>query len=206
MEQLQQLLHNAEQVHQLYPRVGKPLPLIPAFPKLNHSHNEAEPDEHLAKSSKVFIYLCNKFDKNVGIEPLTLANVRLSMEILNYAVPGKDYALRCPNSKVSRMFIRFCQLLGLKDRHLKFRFHRADLTIEESQRVENRWKKTVLGCGFNDGNFVVASESEGRFLGKHDGNGFLEIALVNNGYKRVQRHQSLFSFLHFLLILSYQEE
>lgn len=112
MEQLQQLLHNAEQVHQLYPRVGKPLPLIPAFPRLNHSHNETEPDEHLAKSSKVFIYLCNKFDKNVGIEPLTLANVRLSMEILNYAVPGKDYALRCPNSKVSRMFIRFCQLLG----------------------------------------------------------------------------------------------
>lgn len=128
------------------------------------------------------------------------------MEILNYAVLGKDFALSCPDSKVSRMFIRFCQLLGLKDRHLKFKFHRADLTNEDSKKVENRWKKTVIGCGFNDDNFVVASESEGRFLGNHDGSGFLEIALLNNGYKRVQRHQSLFSFLHFLLILSYPEE
>lgn len=206
MEQLQQLLHNAQQVHQHYPRVGKHLPLIPAFPRLNYSHDDAEPDVNLAKSSRVFIYLCNKFDKSIGVEPLTLANVRLSMEILNYAVPGKDFALRCPDSKVSRMFIRFCQLLGLKDRHLKFKFHRADLTNEDSKKVENRWKKTVIGCGFNDDNFVVASESEGRFLGKHDGSGFLEIALVNNGYKRVQRHQSLFSFLHFLLIFSYSEE
>jgi hypothetical protein len=105
---------------------------------------------------------------------------------------------------VSRIFIRFCQLLGLKDRHLKFRFHRADLTKEQSKAIEYRWKKTITDYGFNENNFVVASESEGRFLGKHDGNGFLEIALVNNGYKRVQRHKSLFSFLHFLLILSYQ--
>ena len=152
------------------------------------------------------MYLCNKLDKSIGFQPLTLANVRLSMEILNYAVPGKDYALRCPDSTVSRIFIRFCQLLGLKDRHLKFKFHRADLAIEKSQRIESRWKKIVIDCGFNANNFVVASESEGRFLGKHDGNGFLEISLVNNGYKRVQRHQSLFSFLHFLLILSYQEK
>jgi hypothetical protein len=56
------------------------------------------------------------------------------------------------------------------------------------------------------GNIVVASESEGRFLGNHDGNRFLEIALVNTKYKRVQRHQSMFSFLHFLLILSYEKE
>lgn len=126
------------------------------------------------------------------------------MEILNYAVPGKDYALRCPNSTVSRIFIRFCQLLGLKDRHLRFKFHRADLTKEQSKRIEYRWKKTITDYGFNVSNFVVASESEGRFLGKHDGNGFLEIALVNNTYKQAQRHHSLFSFLHFLLILSYQ--
>ncbi|MEM5505593.1 tyrosine-type recombinase/integrase [Shewanella frigidimarina] len=206
MEQLQQLFNNAEHVHQHYPRVGKHLPLIPAFPMLSHSHNETESDVNLAKSSKVFIFLCNKFDKSIGVERLTLANVRLSMEILNYAVPGKDYALRCPNSKVSRMFIRFCQLLGLKDRHLKFKFHRADLTIEQSHRIENRWRKTITDYGFIANNFVIASESEGRYLGNHDGSGFLEIALVNNGYKRVQRHQSLFSFLHFLLILSYQEE
>ena len=56
------------------------------------------------------------------------------------------------------------------------------------------------------GNIVVASESEERFLGNHDENGFLEVALVNTKYKLVQRHQSMFSFLHFLLILTYQEE
>ncbi|MFT6907965.1 MAG: integrase [Oleiphilaceae bacterium] len=206
IEQLQQLLNNAEQVHQHYPRVGKHFPLIPSFPRLSNLSSIAEADANLAKSSKVFIYLCNKFDKSIGVELLTLANLRLSMEILNYAVPGKDYALRCPDSKVSRMFIRFCQLLGLKDRHLKFKFHRADLAFEQSQRIQKRWRKTITDYGFSDTNFVVASESEGRFLGKHDGNGFLEIALVNNGYKRVQRHQSLFSFLHFLLILSYEKK
>lgn len=204
LEELQQLLNNAEQVHQLYPRVGKRLPLIPAFPRLHHADDVAKADATVAKSSKVFMYLCDKFDKSIGVEPLTFANVRLSMEILNYAVPGKDYALRCPNSTVSRIFIRFCQLLGLKDRHLRFKFHRADLTKEQSKRIEYRWKKTITDYGFNVSNFVVASESEGRFLGKHDGNGFLEIALVNNTYKQAQRHHSLFSFLHFLLILSYQ--
>ncbi|MCL1143211.1 tyrosine-type recombinase/integrase [Shewanella gaetbuli] len=206
LEELQQLLNNAKQVHQHYPRVSKRLPLIPAFPRLPHADDAAKVDVFVAKSSKVFMYLCNKFDKSIGVEPFTLSNVRLSMEILNYAVPGKDFALRCPDSTVSRIFIRFCQLMGLKDRHLKFRFHRADLTKdkEQSKAIEYRWKKTIKDYGFNENNFVVASESEGRFLGKHDGNGFLEIALVNNRYKRVQRHKSLFSFLHFLLILSYQ--
>ena len=205
LEELQQLLNNAEQIHQHYPRVGKRLPLIPAFPRLHHTDDVAKAEATVAKSSKVFMYLCDKFDKSIGVEPLTLANVRLSMEILNYAVPGKDYALRCPDSTVSRIFIRFCQLLGLKERQLKFRFHRAGLSKEQSQRIEYRWKKTITDYGFNISNFVVASESEGRFLGKHDGNGFLEIAFVNNRYKRVQRHQSLFSILHFLLILSYTD-
>ena len=206
MEQLQQLLGNAEQVHQHYPRVGKHLPLIPTFPRLSNISSFTETDNNLAKSSKVFIYLCNKFDKSIGVEPLTLANVRLSMEILYYAVPGKDYALRCPYASVSRRFMQFCQLLGLKGRHLKFKYHRANLTIDKSQRIQSRWKKIITDYGFSDTNFVVASDSEGRFLGKHDGNGFLEISLVNNGYKRVQRHQSLFSFLHFLLILSYEKK
>ncbi|ODR87057.1 hypothetical protein [Shewanella xiamenensis] len=127
------------------------------------------------------------------------------MSILNYAVPGKDYALRCPDSNVSRMFIRFCQLLGLKDRHLRFKYHRVDLTLEASNRIEERWIKTIVDYGFSEKNFTIGSKSEGRFLGKHDGNGFLEILLVNNAYKRVQRHQSLFSFLHLILILSYNE-
>jgi integrase len=206
IEQLQQLLNNAEQVHLHYPRIGKKLPLIPTFPRFSNITSITEPDNKLAKSSKVFIYLCNKFDKSLDVEPLTLANIRLSMEILSYAVPGKDYALRCPESNVSRMFIRFCQLLGLKDRHLKFKFHRANLDIDQAQLIQSRWKKTITDYGFSDSNFVVASESEGRFLGNHDGNGFLEIALVNTKYKRVQRHQSMFSFLHLLLILSFNAE
>ncbi|MCC4831788.1 tyrosine-type recombinase/integrase [Shewanella sp. 10N.7] len=204
LEQLQQLLNNAEQVHQHYPRIGKRLPLIPTFPRLNQADNVTKADAKVAKSSKVFKYLCNKFDESIGIETLTLANVRLSLEVLNFAVPGKDYALRSPNLTASTDFMRFCQVLGLKERHLKFKFYRADLSIEESQRIEKRWRKTVNDCGFDANNFALARESEVRFLGKHDGNGFLEISLVNNGYKRVQRHQSLFSFLHFLLILSYQ--
>ena len=98
LEELQQLLNNAKQVHQHYPRVSKRLPLIPAFPRLHHADDAAKVDVFVAKSSKVFMYLCNKFDKSIGVEPLTLANVRLSMEILKYAVPGKGYELRCPDS------------------------------------------------------------------------------------------------------------
>ena len=205
-EQLQQLFTNAEQVHKNYPRTGKPLPLIPNFPRLTNVSNSTNTNGDLAKSGKVFTYLCNKFDKSIEAESLTLTNVRFSMNILNYAVPGKDYALRCPDSKVSRMFIRFCQLLGLKDRHLRFKYHRADLPLEVSNRIQRLWMKTIVDYGFSEKNFLVGSESEGRFLGKHDGNGFLEILLVNNAYKRVQRHQSLFSFLHLILILSYNEK
>jgi hypothetical protein len=54
-------------------------------------------------------------------------------------------------------------------KYLKFKFHRANLTIEQSQRIQIRWKKTITDYGFCDTNFVVASESEGHFLGKHDG-------------------------------------
>ncbi|WP_445780157.1 tyrosine-type recombinase/integrase [Shewanella sp.] len=206
LEELQQLLNNAEQIHQHYPRIGKRLPLIPAFPRLHNAEYVAKADATVAKSSKVFMYLCDKFDKSIGVEPLTLANVRLSMEILKYAVPGKGYELRCPDSTLSRMFMRFCQLLGLKGRHLVFTFYRADLTIEESKYIEIRWKKTISDFGFNPKNFLFAKEDQGLYLGNHDGNGFLEIALVNNTYKQPQRDQSIFSFLHFLLILSYENK
>ncbi|MFB2761602.1 tyrosine-type recombinase/integrase [Shewanella xiamenensis] len=203
LEQLQKLLSNAEAIHKKYPRRGKRLPLIPNFPRIGVSLANIEQNKHLANSTRVFTFLCNKLDNSINEGLLSLEHIRLAMEILQYAVPGKNYALRSPYSNISRMFIRLCQLLGLKARHLKFRYHNANLAPEKSNLIQARWKKTLIEHGFSDTNFVVASKSEGLYLGKHDGNGFLEIALVNNSYKRIQRHQSLFSFLHFLLILSY---
>jgi hypothetical protein len=76
-----------EQLRQLlqhYPRVGKHFPLTPSFPRLSNVSSITEAD----------------------------ANLRLGMEILTFSVPGMDYALRCPDSKVSRIFT-FFQLLGL---------------------------------------------------------------------------------------------
>lgn len=203
LEQLQKLFSNAETIHKNYPRRGRHLPLIPKFPRIDVSVVNIQQNKHLANSTRVFIFLCNKLDNNISEGSLTLENIRLGIEILRYAVPGKNYALRCPDANISRMFIRLCQLLDLKARHLNFRYHNANLTPEKSNIIQARWKKTLIEYGFSDTKFVVASESEGLYLGKHDGNGFLEIALVNNSYKRIQRHQSLFSFLHLLLILSY---
>ncbi|QYK06998.1 tyrosine-type recombinase/integrase [Shewanella zhangzhouensis] len=203
LPQLQQLFTNAEAIHQTYPRRGKRLPLIPKFP--NFCGEYGQNNSPAANSTKVFSFLCKKLDTSLDSGALTLEHIRLGMEIILYAVPGKDYALRCPDSKVSRMFIRLCQLLGLKARHLKFRHHSADLDTEKSSLIKARWKKTICEYGFSDTNFTIASTTEGQFLGRHDGNGFLEIALVNNNYKRVQRHQSLFSFLHFMLILSFDK-
>jgi integrase len=203
LEQLQQLLSNAENIHQNYPRRGKHLPLIPHFPRISDSVVTSKQKKHSSISARVFTILCKKFDISLEAGTLTLGNIRLGMAILQYAVPGKDYALRCPDEKISRMFIRLCQLLGLKARHLKFRYHNANLAAEQSSLIQARWKKTLIEHGFSDTNFVVASKSEGLYLGNHDGNGFLEIALVNSKYKKVQRHQSLFSFLHLMLILSF---
>ena len=203
LEQLQKLLSNAEAIHKKYPRRGKRLPLIPNFPRIDVSLANIEQKKHLANSTRVFIFLCNKLDNSINEGLLSLEHIRLAMEILLYAVPGKNYALRCPYSNISRMYIRLCQLLGLKARHLKFRYHNANLAPEKSNLIQDRWKKTLIEHGFTDTNFVVATKSEGLYLGKHDGNGFIEIALVNNSYKRIQRHRSLLSFLHFLLILSY---
>jgi hypothetical protein len=203
LEQLQNLLSNAENIHQNYPRRGKHLPLIPNFPRISDSVVTSKQKKHSSISARVFTMLCKKFDISLEAGNLTLGNIRLGMEILKYAVPGKDYALRCPDEKTSRLFLRLCQLLGLKARHLKFRYHNANLAPEKSSLIQTRWKKTLIEHGFSDTNFVVASESEGLYLGKHDGNGFLEIALVNSKYKRVQR---LVSFLHLLLILSFNAE
>ncbi|MFB2683628.1 tyrosine-type recombinase/integrase [Shewanella mangrovisoli] len=206
LEQLQKLLSNAEAIHMKYPRRGKRLPLIPKFPRIDISVANIQQNKNLANSTRVFTFLCNKLDNIITEGGVTLENIRLGVEILNYAVPGKSNALRCPDSKVSRMFIRFCQLLGLKDRHLRFKYHRAGLPLDTANRIEERWIKTIIYYGFSEKNFIIGSEGEGRFLGKHDGNGFLEISIVNNTYKRVQRHRSLFSFLHFILILSYSEK
>jgi len=203
LPQLQQLLANAEVIHQTYPRRGKRLSLIPKFPYFSGEYDQN--NSPAANSTKVFSFLCKKLDTSLDSGALTLEHIRLGMEIILYAVPGKDYALRCPDAKVSRMFIRLCQLLGLKARHIKFRYHGADLDPEKSNLIKERWKKTICEYGFSDTNLTIASTTEGQFLGQHDGNGFLEIALVNNSYKRVQRHQSLFSFLHFMLILSFDK-
>ncbi|MGL4474669.1 MAG: tyrosine-type recombinase/integrase, partial [Shewanella sp.] len=198
-ELLQQLLDNAEQVHQQYPRVGKHLPLIPNFPTLNDVKGSNQ-----SKSSEVFCYLCGMLDKKIETGMLKLDDINLS--IITYAIPGKNYALRCPDLDISKNFMAFCQLFELKPRHLRFKYYPADLEAAESLAAKNWWVKTIESYGFSDTYFVIAKPTEGRFLGKHDGKGFIEIALVNNKYKRVQRHRSIFSFLHFLLILTTRVE
>ncbi|MEZ9368431.1 tyrosine-type recombinase/integrase [Shewanella sp. 10N.286.51.B2] len=206
LDELQQLLENAKQINQNYPRTGKKLPLIPKFPRLSHLTCSKALDKQLVISDRVFIFLCNQLDKSIEEERLSLENLRQIMEIIRYAIPGKDYVLRCPNVYISRVFIRFCQLLGLKNRHLKFKFYSADLSEKVSEAVQIKWKRRLAEHEFSHANFEVATQNENKYLGKHDGSGFLEIAVVNNLYKRVQRHQSIFSFFHLVLILSYENK
>ena len=202
LEQLQAVLNNAQVVHQQYPRRGKHLPLTPKFPHFSDYNSLNDGNRDIAKSTRVFEYLCGRLDDSIQSRELTIDNIRMAMEILRFAVPGKSNALRCPNSRVTRMFLRVCQILKLKSRHLRFRFYEANIDKHRVLKVKNIWLKEIKSFGFDNPTFAIAQYSENEFLGKHDGYGFLEVDIVNNAYKKVQRHQSIFSFLHLMLILS----
>lgn len=202
---VKKLYGNAVKVSKEYPRKGKNLPLIPNFPSLNDTKGQLK----RVYSQKAFYYLCQKFDTLLSQNNITLNETFDALQILKYAAAGKDFALRCPKDAVICNFFNLCITFKLKARHFRFRFHQVDLKNESAVQAKSYWQQLISSYGLSDSGIENASIQEGKFLGKHNGNGFLEIGLLitvegsKGAYKRARRHHSLMSFLHLLLIISY---
>ncbi|WP_350604207.1 integrase [Pseudoalteromonas sp. SMN1298-MNA-CIBAN-0114] len=206
VEQVQKLHDNALSVSREYPRKGKKLPLIPNFPSLDNTKDDLK----RVSSQKAFYYLCQKFDTLLSQKNVTLSEAFDALQILKYAAAGKNFALRCPDGQVIRNFLNLCIKFKLKSGHFKFRFHQVDLQNQNVTQARSYWEQLVSSFGLSDSHIESASIEEGRFLGKHNGNGFLEVGLLitvkgsKGTYKNSRRHHSLMSFLHLLLIISYR--
>lgn len=206
VEQVQKLHDNALSVSREYPRKGKKLPLIPNFPSLDNTKDDLK----RVSSQKAFYYLCQKFDTLLSQKSVTLSEAFDALQILKYGAAGKNFALRCPDEQVIRNFLNLCIKFKLKSSHFKFRFHQVDLQNQNVTQARSYWEQLVSSFGLSDSHIESASIEEGRFLGKHNGNGFLEVGLLitvkgsKGTYKKSRRHHSLMSFLHLLLIISYR--
>ena len=199
LKELEKVALNAKLVSEQYPHRGKKLPKWPSFPVLVQTKD----NEGLSQADITTLKLCELVEEKIKQGGLTWPDIRSAMEILRFAAAGKNYALRCPERRQAKLFIRFCQILGLKGRHFVFRYHQMDLSDEKANMVTDLWKEYLASVGFGSSRFVSAQMSEGQYLQKGTENGVLEIAVVATKYKRIQRHYSIFSFFHLMLILSF---
>lgn len=199
LKELEKVALNAKLVSEQYPHRGKKLPKWPSFPVLVQTKD----NKGLSQADITTLKLCELAEEKIKQGGLTWPDIRSAMEILRFAAAGKNYAVRCPERRQAKLFIRFCQILGLKGRHFVFRYHQMDLSDEKANMVTKLWKEYLASVGFGSSRFVCAPMSEGQYLQKGTENGVLEIAVVATKYKRIQRHYSIFSFFHLMLILSF---
>ncbi|MCQ8876537.1 site-specific integrase [Pseudoalteromonas shioyasakiensis] len=201
------LYENAKAVHRSYPEFGDKLPAVPHFPSFKGIGLN---DESKGKTSQeAFKYLCNKADSLLQTGYINLREVYDAVKILKYAAAGKNFAIRSPDVTMNKDFLRLCRMLELKDRHLHFKFHRGELSSTDALEAKQKWETLIKDVGFYNSLVNEAPESEGRFLRNSSGLGYLEISVLISKrmcFRRVQRHYSLFSFFHLLLILSFQSD
>ena len=201
------LYENAKAVHRSYPEFGDKLPIIPHFPSFKDIglNNESK-----AKTShKAFDYLCTKADGLFEAGYINLREVYDAVKILKHAAAGKNFAIRSSDVTINKDFLRLCQKLQLKDRHFNFKFHGGELSSNDAFKAKLKWVNLIKEVGLHSSHLHDAPESEGRFLRNSSGLGYLEISVlisVTKGFNRAQRHYSIFSFFHLLLILSYQSD
>ncbi|WP_209326939.1 hypothetical protein [Pseudoalteromonas sp. PA2MD11] len=204
------LYENAKKVHKMFPEFGKKLPVIPHFPNFNVSPGDQDKKKPKGKTSyRAFVHLCNKADELFKSNKLTLVEVYHAVKILKYAAAGKSFAIRSPDLFVNEQFLILCSKLNLKDRHFNLKFHRGELTASEATKAKQVWEQLKNRVGYKEAKIKDAALSESRYLQNSAGHGYFEIAVLisrKSNFKREQRHHSLFSFFHLLLILSFQSE